>query len=140
MCLSARHCSGFMRTPPLSSLSRRGKSKDDGTSFKLTAKGITVKYISKATKKIIRLSMFAVAAERSAVIDIMDDVDGVGEGGEALLGEATANLSGGAVDANDGLDSVSALDDGEADKTGGDISDSDREADEDTGSEQNHRL
>ena len=57
-----------------------------------------------------------------------------------MLGEATANLSGGAGDAKDRLDSVSALDDGEADKTGGDISDSDREEEEDTGSEQNHWL
>ena len=57
-----------------------------------------------------------------------------------MLGEASDDLSGGAGDANDGMDYVSTLDDGKVDKTGGDISDSDREADEDTGSEQNHRL
>ena len=42
--------------PPLSSLSRRGKNKDGGISFKLTAKYVTVKYISKATKKRTRLA------------------------------------------------------------------------------------
>ena len=31
-------------SPPLPSSSRRGRNTDDGTSFKLTAKGITVKY------------------------------------------------------------------------------------------------
>ena len=120
--------------PPLSSLSRRGKSKDDGTSFKLTAKGITVKFISKETKKRIRLSTFAAA--RAAVVDIMDDV---GEGGDALLGGTTDDLSGGAGDAEDVLDSMSMLDGGEADGTGGDISDSDSEEEEDTEQGRNPR-
>ena len=120
--------------PPLSSLSRRGKSKDDGTSFKLTAKGITVKYISKETKKRIRLSTFAAA--RAAIVDIMDDV---GEGDDASLGGATDDLSGGAGDVEDVLDSVSMLDGGEEDGTGGDISDSDSEEEEDTEEERNPR-
>jgi hypothetical protein len=60
------------------SLSRRGRNKDDGTSLKLTDLGITVKSISKATKKRIRLS--TVAAARSAVVDIMDSAK---EGEEA---------------------------------------------------------
>jgi len=115
-------------SPPLSSLSRRGRNKDDGTSFKLTAKGITVKYISKATKKRIRLSTFSAA--QAAVIDIMDDV---GAGDEALPDD----LSGGAGDAEDGLDSVSALDDGEADEMDGAISDSDSKEEEDTKGERN---
>ena len=42
--------------PPLSSLSRRRSNKDDGTSFKLTEKAITVKYISKEIKKRLWLS------------------------------------------------------------------------------------
>ena len=121
--------------PPLSSLSRRGKSKDDGTSFKLTAKGITVKYISKETKKRIRLSTFAAA--RAAVVDIMDDVGG--GGGDASLGGATDDLSGGAGDVEDVLDSVSMLDGGEEDGTGGDISDSDSEEEEDTEEQRNPR-
>ena len=38
-------------SPPLPSLSRRERNKDDGTPFKFTAKGIDVKYILKETKK-----------------------------------------------------------------------------------------
>jgi len=92
MYLPARHCYQASRVPPpLSSLPRRGESKDDGTSFKLTAKGITVKYISEETKERIQLSTFAAA--RAAVIDIMYDV---GEGDDASLGGATDDLSGGA--------------------------------------------
>jgi len=65
--------------PPLSFLSRRGGNKDDGTSFKLTVKGITVKYISKATKNRIWLPTFAAA--RVAVVDKMDDMGGSGLAG-----------------------------------------------------------
>ena len=103
--------------PPLSSLSRRGRNTDDGTSFKLTAKGITVKYISKATKKRMRLATFAAA--RAAVAEVMDDV---GEGLHNLLDDGLlggAHSSGGARGAEDGLDSVSVPDGGEADETGG---------------------
>jgi hypothetical protein len=115
--------------PPLLSLSRRGRNKDDGTSLKLTDLGITVKSISKATKKRIRLS--TVAAARAAVVDIMDSAK---EGEEALPG----NLYGGAGDADSGLGSVSKMDDDKvgndaADETGGDISDSECEEEEDAG-------
>ena len=44
--------------PTLLSLLKRGKNKDDGTSLKLTDLGITVKSISKATKKRIQLPTF----------------------------------------------------------------------------------
>jgi hypothetical protein len=104
-------------TPVLLSLSRRGRLKDDGSSHRLTAKGITVKFIPKETKKRMRPS--AIAAAKVAVATVMDDA---GEGGETLLGGTTNDSSGGAGDAEDGIDSVSALSSGGAlDGTGGDI-------------------
>ena len=66
-------------------------------------------------------------------------MDDVGEGGDALLGGTTDDLSGGAGDAEDVLDSVSMLDGGEADGTGGDISNSDGEEEEDTEQGRNPR-
>ena len=65
------------KSPPvLLSLSQRGRLKDDGSSHRLTAKGITVKFIPKETKKRMRLS--AVTAAKADVATVMDDS---GEGG-----------------------------------------------------------
>ena len=97
-----------------------------------------MKFISKETKKRIRLSTFAAA--RAAVVDIMDDV---GEGGDALLGGTTDDLSGGAGDTNDGINSVSALGSGgEVDEMGGDTMDSESDSgeEEDTGLGESPRL
>ena len=63
-------------TSPLTSLGKRGRDKDNGTSQSLTSKGFTVKFIPKETKKRIRLATFAAA--RSAVTDLIPAMEGGG--------------------------------------------------------------
>ena len=118
--------------PPLLSLSQKGIPRDDGSSFKLTEKDITVKFISRDTKKRMRLAVLAAAKAGAAAV--MDDAGGLGE---ASLGGVTTESSGGAGDAGDGLDSVSALSSGVGvEETGGEILDSDSGEEEDTGFKQ----
>jgi len=132
---------GFVRAsrspPSLVSLSRKGIPRDDGSSFKLTEKGITVKFISRDTKKRMRLAVLAAAKAGAAAV--MDDAGGLGE---ASLGGVTTESSGGAGDAGDGLDSVSALSSGVGVEEigGGEISDSDSGEEKDTGLELSPRL
>ena len=102
MCITAKDFSDFPCTPRLSGvLIKEGMYKDYGTPLKVTDLGITVKSISKETKKRIRLS--TVAAAWAAVVDISDSAN---ELGEVLPG----NLYGGAGDADGGLGFVPALD------------------------------
>ena len=104
--------------------------------FKLTKKDVTVKFVSKETKKRMRLSV--VAAVKAAVVVVMNDV---GEVGDASLGGVASESYGGAGDTKDGLDSVSAMSSGVGiDKTGGEISDNDTGEEEDTGFERSPRL
>ena len=64
-------------TPPINFLGKRGKDKDNGTTHSLMSKGFSVKMIPKATKKRMRLATFAAA--RSAVTDLIDDLDEAGD-------------------------------------------------------------
>ena len=77
-------------TPPLNFLGKRGKDKDNGTSHSLMSKGFSVKMIPKATKKRMRLATFAAA--RSAVTDLIDDLDEAGDNElESAVGTGTVD-------------------------------------------------